>query len=97
MRIACIALMLLLPAAALAADVHDGCELAGCSQELCVNAGERQATPCIWRPVYACYRQAVCEKQADGNCGWTQTDDLRACVQEKNSERLVPLRGEPAE
>jgi hypothetical protein len=30
--------------------------------------------------VYACYRDAACERQPDGACGWTPTAELGACL-----------------
>ena len=59
-----------------------GCAVAGCSGQLCVSAGEANDvfTTCEFKPEYACYRSAKCERQANGLCGWTQTDELRACL-----------------
>jgi hypothetical protein len=37
-------------------------------------------TTCEFRPEYACYRDATCERQADGTCGWTETPELTACL-----------------
>jgi len=58
------------------------CAVAGCSGELCVSADKAGDifTACIYRPEYACYKEALCEPQADGKCGWTQTAELRACL-----------------
>jgi len=59
----------------------DGCVPAGCSGQLCLE--EEQAgnimTTCEYKPEYACYRTAVCERQASGACGFTETDELRIC------------------
>jgi hypothetical protein len=61
--------------------VGEGCQLAGCSAQICQNADEEpMASDCMWRQEYACYEHATCEKQSDGECGWTQTDQLKACV-----------------
>ncbi len=68
---------------------HDGacrasapraCVRSGCSGELCVEEGADVASICIARPEHACYAQARCERQADGQCGWTQTPSLAACL-----------------
>jgi hypothetical protein len=56
------------------------CVPGGCSSELCVEEGEQIASACIYRPELACYRSARCERQASGECGWTQTPALRACL-----------------
>ena len=56
------------------------CRVGGCSGQLCVGPGGPDISTCEWRPEYACYRDATCELQADGRCGWTSTDELRACL-----------------
>jgi len=58
------------------------CTVDGCSDELCVEAGNDVASTCEWREEYACYRSAVCERQADGNCGWTSTPELTRCLED---------------
>jgi eight-cysteine-cluster-containing protein len=60
----------------------NGCAVAGCSMQLCVSADEAATivTTCEYRPEYACYREASCEPQADGQCGWTETAELRQCL-----------------
>lgn len=63
--------------------VADGCVVAGCSGQLCVD--EQQAdtvTTCEWKTAYACYQGATCERQDGGACGWTQTPELLACLEE---------------
>jgi eight-cysteine-cluster-containing protein len=57
-----------------------GCMRTGCSAQLCAAEGESVMSTCIWKDEYACYQSAKCEKQKDGNCGWTQTDELNACL-----------------
>lgn len=60
----------------------NGCAVAGCSQTLCVEASEASdiVTTCEYRAEYACYKEASCERQSDGKCGWTQTAELKACL-----------------
>lgn len=55
-----------------------GCRRTGCSGQIC--SDEDVITTCEWREEYACYRSASCERQADGECGWTMTDELRMCL-----------------
>jgi hypothetical protein len=55
------------------------CFIGGCSQETCT-PDEPVASPCIYNPVFACYRDATCEPQAGGACGWTPTSELTACL-----------------
>ena len=54
------------------------CRRTGCSGQVC--AAEEIATTCEWRPEYACYAQATCEPQPDGDCGWTITPEAAACL-----------------
>jgi hypothetical protein len=58
------------------------CVAAGCSQTICVEAGEASdiITTCEYRVEYACYRTATCERQASGQCGWTETEQLAQCL-----------------
>ena len=69
-------------------DVRRGadCKRAGCSKELCVDASAGYvATPCLWRPHYGCYDDAECTRQADGQCGWTQSEALLECIRAASS------------
>ncbi|MDZ7587204.1 MAG: hypothetical protein U0946_05575, partial [Patescibacteria group bacterium] len=57
------------------------CVIGGCNKEICQNsADESTLTNCQYRQEYVCYTQAVCEKQANGDCGWTQTEQLQSCL-----------------
>jgi len=56
------------------------CYVGGCSGQVCSDQPD-VITTCEFRTEYACYRTATCERQADGACGWTQTAELRACLQ----------------
>lgn len=62
------------------------CVKGGCSGTLCVEEGEDAITTCEWRPEYACYQTATCERQADGACGWTPTPELTACLESPPAE-----------
>jgi hypothetical protein len=59
----------------------DGCVRAGCSDHLCVEEGIDIASTCEWRPVYQCYQQATCERQQNGQCGFTPTHELVECLE----------------
>lgn len=61
-------------------ETSGGCVRAGCGGQLCVRAGEEPVTTCEERPEYACYREARCERQADGTCGFTSTPELERCL-----------------
>ena len=60
------------------APAPKGCMRGGCSGQLCVD--EPVASTCEWRPEYACFKTATCERQADGKCGWTKTTALSSCL-----------------
>ena len=57
-----------------------GCVRAGCSDHLCVEEGMDIASTCEWRPAYACYQQAACARQENGQCGFTPTHELVECL-----------------
>lgn len=59
------------------------CKVGGCSGQLCVEESQKDiVTTCEFRQEYTCFKDAKCEKQKDGRCGWTQTDQLTKCLQE---------------
>ena len=55
------------------------CYVGGCSSQTCSDT-EGMVSTCIYKPEYACYRTATCERQASGMCGWTQTPAFAACL-----------------
>ena len=55
------------------------CHVAGCSAQVCSDRDD-VVTTCEWRDVYECYHSASCERQSDGACGWTPTEELNACL-----------------
>lgn len=59
------------------------CVPGGCSGELCVDADAAQDTmsTCLYKEEYACYKEAICERQSDGTCGWTQTEESKKCLE----------------
>ena len=61
------------------------CYRGGCSGQVCSDDPEVMTT-CEWREEYACYVDAVCERQSDGECGWTQTEELVSCLAAASSE-----------
>lgn len=64
--------------------VSNGCVVAGCSGQLCISQEDSDkgfgVSTCEYRAEYGCYQEASCEPQADGKCGWTQTNELKACL-----------------
>jgi hypothetical protein len=64
-----------------AKPVGGGCKPTGCSSEVCADTD--MITACVYLPKYACYKDAKCERQKDGQCGWTPTAALTACLKAK--------------
>ena len=54
------------------------CKPSGCSGQIC--SDKDVVTTCEFRPEYMCYRNAECKRQSNGQCGWTQTAALTACL-----------------
>jgi hypothetical protein len=56
------------------------CYVGGCSAQICSDKKDAMST-CEFTPVYACYQKtSTCERQASGQCGWTETSALKACL-----------------
>lgn len=55
------------------------CFVGGCSGQIC-SGEEGMASTCEYRESYACYQTARCERQTSGECGWTQTPELKTCL-----------------
>jgi hypothetical protein len=54
------------------------CMKTGCSGQVC--SDKEVITTCEFRTEYECYKKAACERQANGECGFTQTPELVACL-----------------
>lgn len=54
------------------------CKPTGCSGIVC--SDEEVMTTCEYKPEYECYKTAVCTRQDDGQCGWTKSAELDACL-----------------
>ncbi len=63
------------------------CVVGGCSAQLCVDKAEAgdMVTTCEYMEAYACYQSATCERQATGECGWTETPELMQCLMKAES------------
>jgi hypothetical protein len=55
------------------------CYRGGCSGQLCTDSPNAGST-CEWRAEYACYTSATCARQSNGQCGFTSTPALTACL-----------------
>lgn len=60
-------------------ELNGKCIITGCSNQVC--AEEEQITTCEYREEYACLEYAVCERQDDGECGWTETEEYKSCIE----------------
>jgi len=60
-----------------------GCMVTGCNGQVCADGDV--ITTCEYKSEFACYEQAVCERQDDGHCGWTLTAAVGRCLQELSS------------
>ena len=54
------------------------CMRTGCSSQVC--ADKEVITTCEYRTEYDCYKKAACERQKNGECGFTMTPELAACL-----------------
>ena len=54
------------------------CMRTGCSGQVC--SDQDVMTTCEYRTEYECYKKAQCERQTNGECGWTQTPELKSCL-----------------
>ncbi len=55
------------------------CYVGGCSGEVCSDMPD-VASNCIFKPEFACYRTAECTRKQNGQCGWTETLELKSCL-----------------
>lgn len=56
-----------------------GCYVGGCSAQLCTDKPDMVST-CEYSEKFVCYKTATCERQQNGECGWTQTPELASCL-----------------
>lgn len=70
------------------------CYVGGCSAQLCTDSPNAIST-CEYRAEYACYRTAKCERQASGQCGWTQTAELSSCLANPPQSQTTQSSSEP--
>ena len=69
------------------------CVIGGCSGQIC--AAEEIITTCEFKPEYACYNSARCERNKNNQCGWVMTEELKNCLANSVSaskEEQISLR-----
>jgi hypothetical protein len=54
------------------------CMKTGCSGQVC--SDQEVITTCEFRTEYECYKRAACERQRNGECGFTMTRELSECL-----------------
>ncbi|OGE29495.1 hypothetical protein A2867_00810 [Candidatus Daviesbacteria bacterium RIFCSPHIGHO2_01_FULL_40_11] len=57
---------------------NSDCKITGCSGQIC--SDKDVVTTCEFLREYGCYTDAICERQQDGKCGWTPTEELNKCL-----------------
>ena len=62
------------------------CVRAGCSRELCTDKPDT-VTTCAWRDRYRCFEDAECKRQPNGQCGYTPTKKLKACLAQADKDK----------
>lgn len=65
----------------------DGCYSGGCSGQVCTDDPGSVST-CEYIEEYQCYRTATCERQASGECGWTETPALTQCIMDARAKMM---------
>ncbi len=64
----------------LPSGTKDQCFVGGCSGQICSDQKD-VISNCMWTESYACYATAKCERQQNGQCGWTETSELKMCLE----------------
>lgn len=65
------------------------CFVGGCSREICSDT-RGIISACLYSPEFACYKTAVCERQKNSECGWTESTKLGQCIADaKGKERDI--------
>jgi hypothetical protein len=73
------------------ANEQKQCVVSGCSGELCVEdtvLEEGLASSCVWKEEYECYKEALCERQENGTCAWTKSEEIIQCLEDKQDSLL---------
>lgn len=67
--------------------MDDGCYVGGCSAQFCTDNPALVST-CEYKEEYACYQKADCARQQTGECGWTESASLDACLLDAKATTL---------
>ncbi len=63
------------------------CYVGGCSNEVCSDQPD-VASNCIYKPEFACYKEASCERQTSGECGWTKNPSFLMCLKTAEGDTI---------
>jgi hypothetical protein len=55
------------------------CVVAGCEDNLCVESGTDILDECEYGDLLECEIRGICERQEDGECGFTETEEVLRC------------------
>ncbi len=58
------------------------CVIGGCSGQLCGEEGDDLTSTCEFHDEYRCFKKSVCERQANGQCDWTLTQEYKECIED---------------
>ncbi len=67
--------------------VFNKCHRAGCSGEICTDSDLDVGSICIYRPEFACYKMAKCERQTSGKCSFTMTEEVKKCIKKSKASK----------
>ncbi|MFA5025918.1 MAG: hypothetical protein WC503_05420 [Candidatus Shapirobacteria bacterium] len=68
------------------------CIRAGCSGQLCIDKDSpNTASTCEWIEIYKCYKLADCERQSNGQCGFTSNQEFIDCQTENSPQLYKPV------
>ena len=59
------------------------CVKKGCSNQLCVDEDGPGFSNCEWLEWYSCLSLTKCERQANGQCGWSENQAYLDCLKGK--------------
>lgn len=77
------------------ASVQAECRKMGCSGTICSDSKEEWYDACQWTESYSCYQNAKCERQANGLCGFSPTEEFNSCLAKYNFPSPTPVPSLP--
>lgn len=62
--------------------VQKECIVTGCSGQICEEKTSESPTitDCTYKEEYKCYQFSTCRIQRNGECGWTESKEFKACL-----------------